>query len=336
MGHTVTFYPTHPKTQSWQEVYQDIPRNIEVMANAAAPQLEYFLKKRSLQYSIILVSRPENMAIVKNILAKGFINRNNTRVIYDAEALFSPREAAKQKLKGMELSEQQIAEMLSAELELTKECNAVFTTSNKEKQSFLEHGQRKTTVLRHSVEPKLSQNAFSDRKNILFVGPLYNDESPNTDSIYWFIKDIFPLIRQQLPDMQFIHAGINESSRIQALNKDSVKMMGKVNDLTELYNTARIFIAPTRFAAGVPIKIYEAAAHGLPIVCTSLLAEQLEWENEKDLLVADTPEAFAAQCIRLYQDETLWEKLRTNALERIKNECSPEAFYQTLKDTISP
>jgi O-antigen biosynthesis protein len=101
-----------------------------------------------------------------------------------------------------------------------------------------------------------------------------------------------------------------------------------------MYDTAKIFIAPSRFAAGIPLKILDAAAHGIPIVATSLLGHQLGWTNGEELLLADNAEDFAESCIKLYNDPVLWQKLRENALNRVAQDCSQESFDQTIKKIL--
>jgi glycosyltransferase involved in cell wall biosynthesis len=104
--------------------------------------------------------------------------------------------------------------------------------------------------------------------------------------------------------------------------------LGAVPDLSQVYSQARVFVAPTRFAAGIPLKVIEAAARGLPSVVTPLLAEQLGWRHEGEVLVAATPEAFADQCMRLHEDEALWERLREGALRRVARDFDPALFDQ--------
>jgi glycosyltransferase involved in cell wall biosynthesis len=87
----------------------------------------------------------------------------------------------------------------------------------------------------------------------------------------------------------------------------------------------------------VPLKILEAAAHGLPVVATDLLAEQLGWSPERDLLSSpvDDAEAFADNCARLAADPELWERLRTGALDRVRAECDPDRAAATLRELLS-
>ena len=55
-----------------------------------------------------------------------------------------------------------------------------------------------------------------------------------------------------------------------------------VDDLTPLYEDARVFVAPTRYSAGISLKVIEAAARGVPIVCTPLVSRQLGWSQERN------------------------------------------------------
>jgi glycosyltransferase involved in cell wall biosynthesis len=112
-------------------------------------------------------------------------------------------------------------------------------------------------------------------------------------------------------------------------------ILGAVPDLAEVYNRARVFVAPTRFAAGIPLKVYDAAANGIPIVLTPLLASQLGWTHDHEALVAETPQAFADACCTLHEDEVLWERIRANAMARVAEDCSAERFDRTLTNLIS-
>ena len=116
-----------------------------------------------------------------------------------------------------------------------------------------------------------------------------------------------------------------------------INLLGEVADTRPLYQTARLFIAPTRFAAGTPYKIYEAAAMGLPCVVTTLLAEQLGWVHGEELLAvpANEPMAFAAAIARLYHDEALWMRLREGALKRLERENSPATFALAVKNLLA-
>jgi glycosyltransferase involved in cell wall biosynthesis len=129
---------------------------------------------------------------------------------------------------------------------------------------------------------------------------------------------------------------LNKSKKISRLDSYSpeIQVLGRVDDLGPLYDQARVFIAPTRFAAGIPLKIIEAAAKGVPVVTTSVLAQQLGWQAGRELMVADTAVDFAERCLELLTDADLWEKIRKNALERIRTDYSKAGFQAKLSRVI--
>jgi glycosyltransferase involved in cell wall biosynthesis len=167
------------------------------------------------------------------------------------------------------------------------------------------------------------------------VGAIHDENSPNSDAVQWFVKEIFPLIQTKHGGAaQLIIAGINHSEKISGLAAEQIEVRGYIEDLTEIYNTSKVFIAPARYAAGIPLKIYDAAAHGIPIVATSLLGRQLGWTNGQELLTADNAEDFAENCVKLYNNSELWQKLRDNALNRVMTDCSQDSFDRMLKKIL--
>jgi glycosyltransferase involved in cell wall biosynthesis len=164
---------------------------------------------------------------------------------------------------------------------------------------------------------------------------MHEETSPNADSVAWFLNEVAPKLRERLAEpVRISVVGVNGSPRVAARAGAEVEVTGPVQDLTGFYDRARLFVAPTRFGAGIPLKAYHAAAHGLPLVCTSLVARQLGWQDGVELLVADDPQAFAARCAELYRDARLWRSLRHNALDRIRAECSREAFLAKLAEIL--
>ncbi|MBX5472943.1 MAG: glycosyltransferase, partial [Acetobacteraceae bacterium] len=96
----------------------------------------------------------------------------------------------------------------------------------------------------------------------------------------------------------------------------------------------RVFVAPTRYAAGTPYKVYEAAAHGLPIAATALLATQLGWRDGVELRVGSNAKEFARAMLALYHSKTEWKKIREGALARIRHEHNTSAYRKRIRDIL--
>jgi O-antigen biosynthesis protein len=334
MGHFVTCYPLSVPQEDWASVYHDIPREVEVMVDHGPPLLEQFLRERKGYYDLIFVSRPHNMAILKAILEKKPELCRAAELVYDAEALFSLRKIEEMRLKGRRLSPQDRQRLLDEEIRLAEGCDQIISVSERECAEFSRHGFERVHMLGHAMVASPTPNSFALRRDILFVGAIHSSKSPNADAVIWFSRKILPKIQKKLGQVSFIVVGIIHPDVEDQLQVTSVQIKGPVKDLNELYNQARIFVAPTRFSAGIPHKIHEAAAHGLPTVTTSLLGRQLGWEAGNDLLMADDDDSFANACIRLYQDQQLWNRLRQNALDRVPKECLPEAFSERLRAIV--
>ena len=121
----------------------------------------------------------------------------------------------------------------------------------------------------------------------------------------------YRLLRARVGDVRFTIVGQDPPAELIGLDAEGVRVLGGVADLRPLYDEARVFVAPTRFASGIPLKVIHAAAHGLPVVATSLLAKQLAWQDGRELLQADSPDDFAIACATLHEDPVLWDRVRT-------------------------
>ena len=154
---------------------------------------------------------------------------------------------------------------------------------------------------------------FSDRQDIVFVGGFQH--VPNIDSVLYFVSEVMPILRRDLPGVRFHVVGSKPPPEIKALAADDVKIVGFVDDLKPLLDQMRVSVAPVRYGAGVKGKIGTAMAAGLPVVATSVGAEGMSLTHGANVLVADDAEGLAAAVVRLYQDETLWNKISREGIE---------------------
>jgi glycosyltransferase involved in cell wall biosynthesis len=239
-----------------------------------------------------------------------------------------------QKLSGTPWTTREVQEELNKEIDLASKAHCVISVSAREGAEFSQNGVRNVHVIGHAINADAQPVDFERRSGLLFVGAIHSEVSPNADSMIWFLTEVLPGIQKKLgKTIRLTIAGVNESQRIRSLAGPSVFITGYVPDLGELYSNARVFIAPTRYAAGLPHKIHEAAAHGLPVVATSLLASQLEW-TDRELAIADDAESFASRCCELYADPEKWLSKRNAAFARVKTECSPERFDRSMRDVF--
>ena len=328
----VTFYPLQFPNDYWDEVYQTLPANVEVLLERGRSGLAQLLRERAGFYRYVMVSRPTNMAFFNLVLQSLPAPARKFELIYDAEAVFAARELQWRELQGERIDAEERNRVLGEELALADQASAVLTVSKAEAELFRGRGQKRVLVLGHGLEPKPAPAPFDGRRGLLFVGALKDELSPNVDSLLWFVCNVLPRIENEIEGLHLNVVGHAVAPSLVSIERANIHLKGRLENLDQVYNENRVFVAPTRFAAGIPHKVHEAAAHGIPAVVTPLLARQLGWRHEREVLVGDGPDSFAEQCIRLYRDADLWRRLGDAARKAVARDCSQSKFRQTLLD----
>jgi glycosyltransferase involved in cell wall biosynthesis len=142
----------------------------------------------------------------------------------------------------------------------------------------------------------------AEPRHILHIGTMY--WPPNIDGVLWFAHEVYPLIRQQRPDVCFDIVGARPPREIAALNGDrtGINVTGYVADPTPYLQRAALMVVPLRAGGGMRVKILNALAQGLPVVSTTLGAEGIGVADGENILIADTPADFAAAVLHLLED----------------------------------
>ena len=167
------------------------------------------------------------------------------------------------------------------------------------------------------------------------MGSFFAPRSPNEDALAFFLGEVLPLIHRRL-ECRLQVVGYNASEAVKGMcASDRVDVVGYSEDLTPYYDGSRVFVVPHRYSAGIPLKLCEAMARGLPAVVSDLTGAQLGVEDGREVLVGRTPEELAERVVRLYSDEALWGELRGNALEFVRLRHDPETLGRALDDIVA-
>ncbi len=317
--------------EKYSDCYYDINPDIEIAKGIGFKNFAQFMTERKNYYNYVWISRPHNMDYTLETLKK---HKNDFKIIYDAEAIFAEREHQKNQLNKVNISND-IDKMIQQEINLCNIADVIVTVSNSDTEKFRNNGYQNVITLGHTLKIKPVEYDFDKRKDILFVGNLDYDNSPNTDSVLWFVNEILPIIKLEIPTIKLHIIGSNKAKSINAIKNDAVIVHGRISDLSSFYKKAKIFIAPTRFAAGIPYKIHEAVSYGLPCVVTKLLAHQLKWKNKEQVMVSEIEKQdFAEKVISLYSDKILWENIRKKSIDALNLECSSNNYESIISEFL--
>jgi glycosyltransferase involved in cell wall biosynthesis len=156
--------------------------------------------------------------------------------------------------------------------------------------------------------------------NLVFTGSM--DWLPNEDAIRYFTEQIMPRVKADVPEATLTVVGRNPYPSLLELSRrdSSIVVTGRVEDVRPYMERASAYVVPLRIGGGTRLKIYEAMAMEKPIISTTIGAEGLPVSNERELLLADTPEAFAREVVRVLRDESFARELGMRAANVVREQ----------------
>lgn len=172
------------------------------------------------------------------------------------------------------------------------------------------------------------------KPNIVFTGSM--DWLPNSDAVQWFIKEIFPLIKQEVPEATFTVVGRDPFPEILELAKkdSSIKVTGRVDDVRPYMREAAVFVVPIRIGGGTRLKIFEAMAMGLPVVSTTIGAEGLRVTDGNEIVLRDSPDRFSRSVISLLQDRHIASKTAETACRVVRDKFGWSSIAKQFEDIV--
>ncbi len=169
-----------------------------------------------------------------------------------------------------------------------------------------EHSASFLKLLRNGVDLETyttQGHDYSIENVLLFTGNM--DYAPNIDAVAYFVKDIFPIILKDYPEIQFIIAGQRPVKSVIELKSKNIKVTGFIPELRAIYQNASIVVSPLRIGAGTQNKVLEAMAMGIPVVSGPIGYEGLEIENGDGVFLETTAQGFASKIVELLGSEYL-------------------------------
>eukprot|EP00931_Biecheleriopsis_adriatica_P048034 TRINITY_DN27739_c0_g2_i1.p1 TRINITY_DN27739_c0_g2~~TRINITY_DN27739_c0_g2_i1.p1 ORF type:complete len:774 (+),score=163.82 TRINITY_DN27739_c0_g2_i1:22-2322(+) len=160
---------------------------------------------------------------------------------------------------------------------------------------------------------------FKERRGAMFIGNWRH--RPNRDCARWLIRHVWPLVRQQIPDLDLSVYGANQTPEDAALNDDATGayVRGYCRSVEATMRKHRLLVAPLRYGAGVKGKVLEAMQHGLVTVTTPVgvegIAAPADFPGHVITNGGEDAAAFADAIVRAYRDEEGWLDMQARAKE---------------------
>ncbi len=139
----------------------------------------------------------------------------------------------------------------------------------------------------------------------------------NVSGLEWFLSKVWPLLLSVQPQMQIHIGGKSLEKKDRRYFQSGLINHGEVLNASEFMKHHGIGIVPLWAGSGLRMKLLEAMSLGIPCVTTSIGAQGLNVEHNKEVLIADTAQDFANALLKLNTDRKFAIEIGKNALNYV-------------------
>jgi sugar transferase (PEP-CTERM/EpsH1 system associated) len=157
---------------------------------------------------------------------------------------------------------------------------------------------------------------------------------PNINAAEFLVHKILPLVQSRKPGIRILIAGASPNLRVSVLKSEQVEVSGWVPDMRECYAMAKIFIAPMQIGTGLQNKLLEAMAMQIPCITSPLANQALQAKENEEILIADTPEAYAHHILFLLDNPEKATQIARAGYEYILSNFSWEAETDKIEKLL--
>ena len=227
------------------------------------------------------------------------------------------------------------AKCQSFELEACQRADLVLTRSEKDRRFIQSYLPGQNVEILPPWFEGLEQFAHisekpTQEKSLLFLGMM--GRIRNAEAALYFYEEIFPLIKEKIPQTKFYIVGSSPGEKIRQLARDKdVIVTGYVEDIGYYYEKCAVFVAPILVGGGIIVKILNAMAAGRPVVTTPFGNEGIEAIPEREIRIANSPAEFARKTIELLTNDSLRYMIAKNGQDFVQRQYNWEDVMQGLE-----
>ena len=287
--------------------------------------LEQHLREAGERYDAVIMSRVD---VARAVIQAVRRHCPRARRVFDTVDLHFLREARRADVTGQNRVAN--AERLKEqELAVARACDLTLVVSSVERDLLArEAPDVAVEIVSLIVTPDRTHTPFGERHGILYVANFQHP--PNCDALEDYLRNIHPAVRERLADVSFTVIGAHVPPELQRLAGDAVDFVGPIADIRPRFAAARISVAPLRYGAGIKGKVMTSLGYGVPVVTTTIGAEGMSLRHGEDIMIADTPDAFADAVVALHSDEALWKRIAENGGRAVTLQFSAVNAERTL------
>ncbi len=158
----------------------------------------------------------------------------------------------------------------------------------------------------------------------------------NADAVTWWLRDVWPALHRVRPDVRLVVAGARPAPSLRrAIERAGARLIESPRDLRAILSQATLALAPMRCGSGVPIKVLEAWAAGVPVLASSWAAAGTTGIPGEDfLLVGQDPVEWVSAVTSLLDNPAARRRLAENGRRRLAADYSREAVRGQMLEVM--
>ncbi len=221
------------------------------------------------------------------------------------------------------------------ELKVMKSVDAVLSYNDVEHSVIASHNMVTENIFKCPwvLTEKPCNKSFSDRTGIAFLGGF--NHFPNKEAVTYFSQNIMPKLLVRMPELKFYVYGSKVTEEIQALENDSIEVVGYVETLSDVFDNCRVFVAPLLSGAGIKGKVLESISYSVPSVLSPIAAESTGLVDGVSAFIAKTDDQWVDGIEKLYTDKNVWEDLSNSCGALTREIYSFESGLESMARMMS-
>ncbi|WP_296713258.1 glycosyltransferase [Rhodoblastus sp.] len=305
LGFKVTFLPNNLAYMgNYTEALQR--DGVECLYAPFSASIQQVIEQRGREFDIIYITRysiaNQCVDLIRKMAPQAKIIFNNADLHFLREIRAAIAAKSQERLRNA-LDTREI------ELSVMRGVDVTLSYTDVEAAVILSHNLDSTKVARCPwvVDVDESIPPFASRVGLAFLGNF--GHPPNAEAVRYFISDIMPELRREVPGLVLKIYGSNMSAELRELEAEDVLFEGYVAEVAEVYHTCRIFVAPLLSGAGIKGKVIGALASGTPTMMSPIAGEGIGVSNGLEALIAHTVAEWVEGVKAIYTDEARWTEM---------------------------
>ena len=186
-----------------------------------------------------------------------------------------------------------------------------------------------------STFDKQGISPFEKRHNFMFIGNFLH--RPNVDAVLLLKERCWKSIKEQLPEAELHIYGAYETQQIKQLHnpQEGFLIKGYASSSSEIFQKAKVLLAPLRYGAGIKGKLTEAMENGTPSITTSIGAEGMHGALPWNGAIADDLDLFVREAVALYTDRVKWQIAQENGFDIINTLYSKDVLTASFSNNLN-